>query len=174
MRLTSAGIGLRKHYTNKTSGSDEIPTELYEILKDDGVKVLHSVCQQIWKIQQWSQDWKKSVFIPLLKKGSAKKSSDYQIIVLTSYANKVMLKILQARLQPYLNWELPHIQARFRKSIEIRDQIANIYWIIEKAREFPQKIYFCLFDYLKALDCVDHSKLWKILFFFKLQIVKDS
>ena len=155
-------LALGSTTTNKTSGSDGIPAELYEILKDDGVKVLHSVYQQIWKTQQWSQAWKRSVFIPLPKKGSDKKCSDYQIIVLPSHASKVMLKILQARLQPYLNWELPHIQARFRKGIGIRDQIASIHWIIEKARELKKK-NLLLFDYLKAFDCVDHNKPWKIL-----------
>ena len=124
---------------NKASGGDEIPGELFQILQDDAVKVLHSICQQIWKTQQWPEDWKRSVFIPIPKKGNAKERSNYHIIALISHASKVMLKILQARLQPYMNHELPDIQAGFRKVRGTRDQIANICWIIEKAREFRKK-----------------------------------
>ena len=134
-----------------------------QILKDDAVKVLHSICQQIWKTQQWPQDWKRSVFIPIPKKGNAKEFSNYHTITLFSHASKVMLKILQARLQQYMNQELSNVQARFRKGRGTRDQIANIGWIIEKAREFQKTIYFCFIDYAKAFDCVDHNKLWKIL-----------
>ena len=123
----------------------------------DGIPVLHSICQQIWKTQQWPQDWKRSVFIPILKKGNAKECSNYHTIALTSHASKVMLKILQARLQQYMNRELPDIQAGFRKGRGTRDQIANIRWIIEKAREFQKNIYFCFIDYSKAFDCVDHN-----------------
>ena len=122
--------------TNKDSGGDGIPVELFQILKDDAVKVLHSICQQIWKTQQWSQDWKRSVFIPIPKKGNDKECSDYRTIALISDANKVMLKILQGRLQEYVNCELPDVQAGFRKGRGTRDQIVNICWIIEKAREF--------------------------------------
>ena len=121
---------------NKTSGSDGIPVELFQILRYDAVKVLHSICQQIWKTQQWSQDWKRSVFIPIPKKGNAKECSNYCTIALISHASKVMFKILQTRLQQYVNRELPDVQAGFRKGRETRDQIANIHWIIEKAREF--------------------------------------
>ena len=110
-----------------------------EHLKDDAVKVLHSVCQQIWKTQQWPQDWKRSVFIPTPKKGNAKECSNYHTIALISHASIVMLKILQARLQQYVNRELPDVQAGFRKGRGTRDQIANIRWIIEKAREFQKK-----------------------------------
>ena len=117
---------------NKASGGDEIPVELFQILKDDAVKVLHPICQQIWKIQQWPQDWKRSVFIPILNKGNDKECSIYCAIVLISHASKVMLKTLQARLQQYMNQELPDIQAGFRKGRGARDQIANIHWIIEK------------------------------------------
>ena len=145
------------------SGSDGIPVELFQILKDDAVKALHSICQQIWKTQQWPQDWKKSVFIPILKKGNAKEGSNYRTIALISHASKVMLKILQARLQQYVNHELPDVQAGFRKGRGTRDQIANICWIIQKAREFQKNFYFCFIDYAKAFDCVDHNKLWKIL-----------
>ena len=145
--------------TNKASGTNGIPAELFQILKDDAVKVLHSVCQQIWKTQQWPRDWKKSVFIPTPKKGNAKECSNYRRIALTSRASKVMLKILQARLQQYMNHELPDVQAGFRKSRGNRDQIANICWIMEKAREFQKNIYFCFLDYAKAFDCVDHNKL---------------
>ena len=116
----------------KASGGDGIPVELFQILKDDAVKVLHSICQHIWKTQQGPQDWKRSVFIPIPKKGSAKECSNYHTIALISHASKVMLKILQARLQQYLNHELPDVQAGFRKGIGTRDQIANIHWIIKK------------------------------------------
>ena len=144
---------------NKAFGGDGIPAELLQILKEYAVKMLHSVCQQIWKTQQWPQDWKRSVFIPIPKKGNAKECSNYPTIALISHTSKVMLKILQARLQPYMNRELPDVQAGFRKGRGTRDQIANIRWIIEKAREFQKNIYFCLIDYAKAFDCVDHNKL---------------
>ena len=123
------------------------------------VKVLHSTCQQIWKTQQWSQDWKKSVFIPIPKKGNAKEYSYYRTIALTSHASKVMLKILQARLQQYVNQELPDVQAEFRKDRGTRDQIVNIHWIVEKARDCQENIFFFFIDYTKAFDCVDHNKL---------------
>ena len=119
---------------NKASGGDGILIELLQILKDDAVKTLRSICQQIWKTQQWPQDWKRSVFIPIPKKGNAKECSNYHIMALISHTSKVMLKILQARLQQYVNRELPDGQAGFRKGRETRDQIANIHWIIEKAR----------------------------------------
>ena len=127
------------------------------------MKVLHSICQQIWKTQQWPQDWKRSVFIPIPKKGNAKECSNYHTIALISHTSKVLLKILQARLQQYVNRELPDVQAGFRKGRGTRVQIANIRWIIEKAREFQKNIYFCFIDYANAFDCVDHNKLWKIL-----------
>ena len=114
---------------NETSGGDGIPSELFQILKDDAVKMLHSICQQIWKTQQWPQDWKMSAFIPIPKKGSAKECSNYHTIALISHASKVMLKILQGSLQQYMNVELPDVQASFRKSRETRGQIANICWI---------------------------------------------
>ena len=120
--------------TNKASGGDGIPVELFQILKDDAVKVLHSICQQMWKTQQWPQDWKRSVLIPIPKKGSAKESSNYHTIALISCTSKVMLKILQAMLQQYVNHELSDVQAGFRKGRGTRDQISNIRWIIEKAR----------------------------------------
>ena len=131
--------------TNKASGSDEFPAELFQILKDYAVKVLHSICQQIWKTQQWSQDLKRSVFIPIPKKSNAKECSNYCTIALMSHASKVILKILQARLQQYVNCELPDVQAGFRKGRGTRDQIANICWVIEKAREFQKNIYFLLY-----------------------------
>ena len=148
---------------NKARGGDGIPVELFQILKGEAVKVLHSICQQIWKTQQWPQDWKRSVFIPIPKKGNAKECSNYRTIALISHASKVMLKILQARLQQYMKRELPDVQAGFRKGRGTRDQIANIPWIIEKAKEFQKNIYFCFIDYAKAFDYVDHNKLWKIL-----------
>ena len=120
--------------TDKASGADGIPVELFQSLKDDALKVLHSICQQIWKIQQWPQDWKRSIFLPIPKKGSTKECSNHWTIILISCASKVMLKILHARLQHYVNQELSSIQAGFRKGRGTREQIANIHWIIEKAR----------------------------------------
>ena len=149
--------------TNKASGGEGFPVELFQILKDDAVKVLPSICQQIWKTQQWPQDWKRSVFIPIPKKGNAKECSNYHTIAFIWRANKVMLKILQVRLQWHVNWELPEVQTEFRKGRGTTDQIANIHCIIEKARDFQKNIYFCVVDYAKAFDCVDHNKLWKIL-----------
>ena len=131
--------------TNKASGGDGIPVEIFQILKDDDVKVLHSICQKIWKTQQWSQDQKNSVFISIPKKGNAKQCSNYLTIALISHANKVMLKILLVRLQQYVNGELPDIQAGFRKDRGTRDQIANILWIMEKGREFYKKHLFLLY-----------------------------
>ena len=121
---------------NKASGGDGIPVELFQILKDDAVKVLHSTCQQIWKTQHWPQDWKRSVFVQIPKKDNSKECSTYLTVALISHTSKVMLKILQARLQQYLNRELPHVQAGFSKGRGTRDQIANICWIVKKAREF--------------------------------------
>ena len=148
---------------NKASGCDGIPVELFQILNNDAVKVLHSICQQIWKTQQWPQDWKRSVFIPIPKKGIAKECSNYRTVALISHASQVMLKNLQARLQQYMNCELPDVQAGFRKGRGTRGQIANIHRIIKKARELQKNIYFCFIDYAKAFDCVAHNKLWKIL-----------
>ena len=139
---------------NKASGGDRMPAKLFQILKDDAVKVWHSICQQIWKTQQWPQDWKRSVFITIPKKGNAKECSNYRTIVLISHAIKVMLKILQTRLQHYMNLEIPDVQAGFRKSIGTRGQIANIHWIIEKTREFQKNLCFCFIDYAKAFDSV--------------------
>ena len=130
--------------TNKASGGDGIPVELFQILEDEAVKVLHSICQQIWKPQQWPQDWKRSVFIPSPKKGIANECSNYHTVALISHASKAMLKILQARLQQYVNHELQGVQAGFRKGRGTRDQITNIRWIIEKAR-FPEKHLFLLY-----------------------------
>ena len=149
--------------TNKARGGGGIPVELFQILKDDAVKVLHSICQQIWKTQQWPQDWKRSVFIPIPKKGNAKECSNYCKIAFNTPASKVMLKILQVRLQQYVNDELPDVQSGFRKGKGTSDRISSICWIIENAREFQKNIYFCFIDYAKAFDCVDHNKLWKIL-----------
>ena len=139
---------------NKTSGGDGIPAELFQILKDDAVKVLHSIWQQIWETQPWPQNWKMSVFIPIPKKGDAKGCSNYYTVALISQASKVMLKIHQARLQQYMNCELPDVQTGFRKGRRTRDQIVNIRWIIEKAREFQKNI--CFTDYTEAFDCADH------------------
>ena len=146
---------------NKASAGDGIPVELFQILEDDAVKVLQSICQQIWKTQQQPQDWKRSVFIPVPKKGNVKEYSNYHTIALISHATKVILTILQARLQQYVNRKLPDVPAGFRKGRGTRDQIANIRWIIKKARKFQKNN--CFIDYAKTFDCVDHNKLWKIL-----------
>ena len=131
--------------TNKARGGDGIPVEWFQIL-NDAVKVLHSICQQIWKTQQWPQDWKRSVFISITKKGDAEECSNYRTIAVISHATKIMLKILQARLQQYVNTELPDVQAGFRKGRGTRDKIANIHWIAKKAKEFQKNIYFCFID----------------------------
>ena len=131
--------------TNKASGGDRIPLELFQMLKADAVKVLHSICQQIWKTQQWPQDWKRSVFIPIPKKGNAKECSKYHTIALISHARKEMLKILQTRLQQYMNRGLADVQAGFRKGRGTRDQIANICWIMEKSKRVSEKHLFLLY-----------------------------
>ena len=136
---------------NKASGGGGIPVELFQILKDDAVKVLNSICRQIWKTPQWPQDWKRLVFIPIPKKGNPKECSNYHTIALISHAGKVMLKILQARLQQYVNRELPDVQVDFRKGRGTRDQIANICWIIEKARESQKNIISALLTIPKPL-----------------------
>ena len=138
-------VGLRKHHYEKASGDVGIPVELFQILKDDAVKVLHSICQEIWKTQQCPWDWKRSVFIPNPKKGNTKECSNYHTIALILHTSKVMFKILQTRLQQYVNCELPDTQAGFRKARGTRDQIANICWIIKKAREFQKKHPFLLY-----------------------------
>ena len=148
---------------NTVSGGGGIPVELFQILNDEAVKMLHSICQQIWKIQQWPQDLKKSVFIPTPQKGNAKESSNYHTVALISHASKSNAQILQARLQWYMNHEIPDFQAGFQKGRWSRDQIANIHWIIIKAREFQKSICFCFIDYVKAFDYVDHNKVWKLL-----------
>ena len=142
-------------------GFPGIPVELFQILKDDAVKVLHWICQQIWKTQQWPQDWKRSVFIPIPKIGNAKECSNYCTIALISHTSKLMLKILWSRLHQYVNHEIPDVPAGFRKGRGTRDQIANIRWIIKKARQFQKNIYFCFTMTMPWLCC--HNKLWKIL-----------
>ena len=136
---------------NKASGGDGIPVELFQILKTDSVKVLQSIHQKIWKTQQWPQDWERSVFIPIPKKGNTNECSNNHTVALISHASKVMLKILQARFKQYVNRELPDVPAGFRKGRGTRDQIANICWIIEKASEFQKNIYFCLLSMPKPL-----------------------
>ena len=156
-------VALESITMNKASGGDGIPVEPFQVLKDDAVKVLHSICQQIWKTQQQPQDWKRLVFIPIPKKGNAKECSNH-ITALISHTSKVMLKILQARLQQYVNRELPHVQAGFRKGRGTRDQIADIHWIIEKAREFQKNIYFRFIDYTNAFTVwitINCRKFWK-------------
>ena len=137
-------VGLRKYLYEQANGGDEIPVELFQILRDDAVKVLHSVCQQIWKTQQWPQDWKRSVFIPIPKKGNAKERSNCTIAFI-SHTSKAMLKILPAGLQQYVNHKLPDVQAGFRKGRGTRDPIANNHWIIEKARKFQKKNLLLLY-----------------------------
>ena len=149
--------------TTKASGGYGITVELFQILKDDAVKVLHLICQQIWKTQLWPQDWKRSAFISIPKKGNAKECSNYCTIALISHTSKVILKFLQARLQQYMNCEFPDVQAGFRKGRGTRHQITNIRWIVDKAKEFQTNIYFCFIDYAKAFDCVDHNQLCRIL-----------
>ena len=156
-------MGIRKH---KASGGDGISAGLFQILKDDAVKVLHSICQQIWKTQQWPQNWKRSVFIPIPKNGNAKEYSDYCTVALMSHTSKVILKILQAKLQKYMNHELPDVQVRFRKARGTRHQIPNICWIREKARTFQKNIYFCFIDYMKdflyiTTNCRKFLKGWE-------------
>ena len=153
---------LRRITKKKDSEGDGIPAELFQILKDYSVKVLHSIYCQISKPQQWPHDWKISVFIPIPKKGSAKECSDSHTFVLTSHASKVMLKILQDILQQYMYWEVSDIQSEFGKGRGTRDKIASMCWIIGKTRKFQKNIYFCFIDYKKAFDYVGHKKLWKI------------
>ena len=148
---------------NKDSGDDEIASKLFKILKDDAVKALYSICQQIWRTQQRQQDWKRSVCISIPKNFNAKECSNYHTIVLISNANKVMFKVLQARLQQYMNQELPHVPAGFQRGRGNRDQITDICCIIEKAREFQENISLCYIDYMKVFDCVDYNKSWAIL-----------
>ena len=152
---------------NKASGGDGILVELFQILKDDALKVLHSICQQMWKTQQWPRDWKRPVFIPIPKKGNAKECSNYCTVALISHASKVMLRNLQARLQQYVNCELPDVQAGFRKGRGTRDQIANIHWITEKAGEFQKTSTSALLTMPKSLtvwittNCGKFFKRWE-------------
>ena len=141
---------LRNITLKRASGGDGIPAELIQVLKQDAVKVLYSVCQQIWTTQQWPQDSMGSIFIPISKKGNVE-FSNYSTIVLLSHTSTIMLKILQARLLQYMNCEFPDVQAGFRKGRGTRDQISDIQWIIEKANEFQKNIYFCFIDYAKPL-----------------------
>ena len=164
----------RRFTTNKASGSDGIPVELFQILKDDGVKVMHSICQQIWKTQQWAQDGKRSVFIPIPKKGNAKECSNYCMITFISYASKVMLKILQARLQQYMNRELSDVQAGFWKGRGTRDQIGNICWIMEKVREFQKSIYFSFIDYGKFWKRWEYQTTWPASWETYMQVRKQQ
>ena len=141
---------------NKASGGDGIPLELFQILEDDAVKVLHSICQQVGKLSSDHRTGKGQFSFQSQRK-DAKECPNYSTIALISHASKVMLKILQARLKQYVNCELPDVQAGYRKGRGTRDQISNICWIMEKAREFQKNIYFCFIDYAKAFDCVDHN-----------------
>ena len=133
--------------------------ELFKTLKDGAIKMLHLICQQIWKASQWPKCWKRSILIPIPKKELTEECANYQTTALISHASKVMLKIFHARLQCYVNQELPDVQAGFRKGRGTRGQIANIHWIIGKARKFQKNIYFCFINYTKL--CGDHNKPWK-------------
>ena len=160
-------LALESITMNKASGDDGIPVELFQILKDDAVKVLHSICQQIWKAQQWPQDWEKSLFITIPKRGNTKECSNYHTIVLISSARMVMLKILQARLQQYVNQELPDVQVGFRKGRGTRDQTANIHWIIKKQENSRKTCTSASLAMLKLLtvwittDCGKFFKRWE-------------
>ena len=144
---------------NKASGGDGIPVELFQILNDDAMKVLHSMCQQIWKTHQWPQDCKRSFFIPIPKKGNAKECSNYRTIALISHASKVMLKILQARLQQYVNCELLMFKLVLEKPEEPEIKLPTSAGLLKKQESSRKNIYFCFIDYAKAFDCVDHNKL---------------
>ena len=146
---------------NKASGGDRIPVELFQILKDNSLKVLHSICQRIWKPQQWPQDWKRSVFIPIPKKGNVKECSNYHTIALISHVSKVMLKILQARLLQYVNFQM--LKLDFEKTEEQEIKLPTSFGSLKKQESSRKNIYFCFIDYAKAFDCVGHNKLWKIL-----------
>ena len=148
---------------NKASGCDEISAELFKSLKEDAIKVLHSLCKQIWKTLQWTQGWKSSILIPVPKRVSTKECANNQAVALISHVSKAMLKILHERLQHYVNQELSDAWAGLRKEREIREQIANIHWIVEKARGFQKNIYLCFMDYADDFDCVDPNKLWKAI-----------
>ena len=150
---------MKQSYTYQANGWLNVEQEVAVECRDDAVKVLHSTCQQIWKTQQWPQDWKRSLFIPIPKKGNAKECSNYRTIALILDASKVMLKILQARLQQYVNRELPDVQAGFRKGKRTRGQFASIHWITEKTRELQKNLFFCFIDYTKAFNSVDQNKL---------------
>ena len=148
---------------NKASGGDGNPVELFQILKDDAVKALHSICQQIWKTQQWPQDWKCQFSFQSQRRAMPKNDQTTAQLCPFHMLSKAMLKILQTRVQQYRNQELPDVEAGFRKGRGTRGQIASIYWIIEKSREFQKNMYLCFTDYAKTFDCVDHNKLWKLL-----------
>ena len=157
-------VALGSITVNKDSGGDGIPVELFQILKDDAVKVLHSICQQIWKTHQWPQDWKRSVFIPIPKKGNAKECSNYRTIALISHASKVMLKILQARLQQYVNCELPDVQAGFRKGRGTRDQLptyAGSWKKQESSRKISISAFLTMPKPLILWITINCGKFWK-------------
>lgn len=150
----------------KAAGVDGIPIELLKAAGDEGVRVMTILCNKIWDTGQWPNEWKKSVFVPLPKKGDARECSNNRTIALISHASKIMLKVIQARLESYALRELPDVQAGFRKGKGTRDQIANLRWLMEHQQEFGQDVYFCFIDYSKAFDCVDHAKLWNSLIEF--------
>ena len=150
----------------KAAGCDVIPIELLKAAGDEGVRIMTILCNKIWDTGQWPNEWKKSVFVPIPKKGDARECSNNRTIALISHASKIMLKVIQSRLESYALKELPDVQAGFRKGKGTRDQIANLRWIMEHQHEFGQDVFFCFIDYTKAFDCVDHAKLWKSLLEF--------
>ena len=147
----------------KAPGHNGISIEYFKTIKEDAMKVLTKLCQQIWKTQKWPQDWKTSIFIPIPKNGNVKDCSNYRTIALISHASTIMLKIIQRRLEPFLEQEMPVTQAGFQKGRGTRDQIANLRWLMGKARKYRKEFYLCFIDYSKVFGCVDHEKLWSVL-----------
>ena len=147
----------------KSPGIDGIPIELVKALGDRGTRMIHETCNEIWRTREWPQQWKQSVYIPMPKKGDPRECGNNRTIALITHASKVLLKVMQRRIEPYMQRELAAEQTGFRKGRGMRDQIANLRWILEKAREYNKHIYMCFIDYSKAFDCVDHTLLWRAL-----------
>jgi hypothetical protein len=154
---------LREITGNKATGADELPTELIKAAGEAAITVLTALCQQIWESTLWLQEWSRSIFLPLPKKGDMRLCSNYRTITLIPHASKILLKIIQDRLATYSEREISEEQAEFRKGRGTRDQIANIRWILERTTEYGKTIIICFIDYSKAFDCVDHSRLWNTL-----------
>ena len=148
---------------NKSPGTDNVPVELLKNSGDEGIRVLTSLCQRIWDTRLWPEDWKSTVYIPIPKKGDPRDCADYRTIAQISHASKILLKVIQGRMEQLVKRELPDVQAGFVKGRGTRDQIANVRWMWERAREYNQSVYLCFIDYSKAFDCVDHNVLWNTL-----------